>query len=305
MSIAYFEENVCHFTAGMLGGMAGLLCGYPADTIKVRQQTGERMPMAQCVRDTLKHEGTHGLFKGMSFPLFAVGVINSTFFGVYGSTTQFVQVLRTTNSKPPPPTSYLDMVLVGGFAGVVQSIPCTPIELIKVRLQVQRESPEMFAHLYKGPTHCLRCIVRDNGVRGPFKALGLTAVRDCLSFAIFVSGYQYICDLLTPNYEVNEPSTGVMLFAGGVVGMASWYIMPLDTIKTRMQADSFSEPRYHNWRCCAREIYSEGGCRAFWRGLPVTMVRAFPLNAVMFFVYERTLTFMKRILHIDKHHVDN
>lgn len=70
------------------------------------------------------------------------------------------------------------------------------------------ESPEMFAHLYKGPTHCLRCIVRDNGVRGPFKALGLTAVRDCLSFAIFVSGYQYICDLLTPNYEVNEPSTG-------------------------------------------------------------------------------------------------
>ena len=43
---------------------------------------------------------------------------------------------------------------------------------------------------------------------GPFKALGITAVRDFLGYAIFVSSFQYICDMLTPDYEVNEPSTG-------------------------------------------------------------------------------------------------
>ncbi|KAI0212708.1 putative RNA-directed DNA polymerase from transposon BS [Lamellibrachia satsuma] len=98
MSFAYFEENFCHFTAGMLGGMSGLVVGYPADTIKVRQQTHnvEGISMTRCFRETLKHEGVRGFFKGMSFPLFAVGINNSAFFGVYGSTIQFLQALRTT-----------------------------------------------------------------------------------------------------------------------------------------------------------------------------------------------------------------
>ena len=91
-----------------------------------------------------------------------------------------------------------------------------------------------------------------------------------------------------------------MLFSGGVAGMASWYIMPIDAIKSRMQADSFNYPVYKDWRSCAKAIYNEGGYRAFWRGFPVTMVRAFPLNAVMFFVYEHTLAYMKGVLHIDK-----
>ena len=96
--------------------------------------------VSHCYRLILSYlPQTRGMFKGMSFPLFAVGVINSAFFGVYGSTIQFLGVLRTTDpGTPPPPPSYLDMTLVGGFAGVVQSIPCTPIELVKVRLQVQR-----------------------------------------------------------------------------------------------------------------------------------------------------------------------
>ena len=95
--------------------------------------------ISHCVIDSVFLPQTRGMFKGMSFPLFAVGVVNSCFFGVYGSTIQFVQVMRTTTPEtPPPPPSYLDMALVGGFAGVVQSIPCTPIELVKVRLQVQR-----------------------------------------------------------------------------------------------------------------------------------------------------------------------
>ncbi|KAK2176686.1 hypothetical protein NP493_646g01091 [Ridgeia piscesae] len=90
-----------------------------------------------------------------------------------------------------------------------------------------------------------------------------------------------------------------MLFAGGVAGVASWYNMPLDTIKTRMQADAFAASRSKTWRSYARDIYNEGGYRAFWRGLPVTAVRAFPLNAVMFYVYVHSLAYMKRLLHID------
>ena len=46
-------------------------------------------------------------------------------------------------------------------------------------------------------------------MRGPFKGFALTAVRDATSFCFYIVSYQYICDSLTPDYEVNEPSAGI------------------------------------------------------------------------------------------------
>ena len=65
-----------------------------------------------------------------------------------------------------------------------------------------------FEHLYRGPIHCLRCIIRDNGMRGAFNALGVTATRDFFGFSVFVSSYRFMCDSLNPNYKVNGPSSG-------------------------------------------------------------------------------------------------
>ena len=93
---------------------------------------------------------------------------------------------------------------------------------------------------------------------------------------------------------------GVMLFAGGTAGTLSWYNLPIDMVKSRMQADSASNPRYTGWRSCAVEIYLEGGFRAFYRGIVAVVIRTFPLNAVTFFAYEHALSTMRRMFHIDK-----
>ncbi|KAK2176685.1 hypothetical protein NP493_646g01105 [Ridgeia piscesae] len=145
----------------------------------------------------------------------------------------------------------------------------------------------------------MRCIIRENGVRGPFKGLALTVARDASSFGIYMLSFQYICDCLTPDYEVNKPTAGVVLFAGGMAGCISWYNMPVDIVKSRIQADSVRNPRYRGWCSCAKELYREGGWKAFYRGFSVTLVRTFPLNAVTFFVYQKSLTVLKRLLHVD------
>ena len=71
----------------------------------------------------------HGLFRGMAFPLVAVGALNSIFFGVYGTSMKLL-------CRDEAPT-YTTIFLAGGFAGTVQAIPACPMELVKVKLQTE------------------------------------------------------------------------------------------------------------------------------------------------------------------------
>ena len=78
----------------------------------------------------------YGFFKGLAFPLAAVGFLNSVFFGVYGLTLRLLTTTRQEAGKGIP--YYRDIFIAGGIAGAVQAIPACPIELVKVRLQVQK-----------------------------------------------------------------------------------------------------------------------------------------------------------------------
>ena len=64
----------------------------------------------------------------MGFPLFSEGVRNSIFFGVYGS------LMRRLHPTSAPPT-YGEIFMLGGTAGMVQSVIGCPVELVKIKLQ--------------------------------------------------------------------------------------------------------------------------------------------------------------------------
>jgi len=81
-----------------------------------------------------------------------------------------------------------------------------------------------------------------------------------------------------------------LIAAGGLSGTLSWAIVyPLDLIKTRIQ----SLP--HNCRARERGLVRVGsdvvrrhGWRALYRGFGITMMRAFPVNGIIFPTYEMT-----------------
>jgi hypothetical protein len=67
------------------------------------------------------------------------------------------------------------------FAGFVNSFVLSPIELVKCRLQVQREDK---SHAYyRGPINCVKRIVREEGVNGLFKGLLSTIARETPCYA--------------------------------------------------------------------------------------------------------------------------
>ena len=75
--------------------------------------------------------------------------------------------------------------------------------------------------------------------------------------------------------------------AGGAAGCVIWSsTFPFDTIKTRIQTAPFDTPKAKlRIPTVARTIVKEEGFTALYRGLSVSLVRAFPVNAIVFPVY--------------------
>jgi len=268
------------FAAGLLGGMTGLVFGHPFDTIKVQQQTsaGPNSGMMQCLKQTLAANGAKGLFRGMAFPLVGVGVLNSIFFGVYGNSIRY---LTPEDSIP----TYSSIFVAGSLAGAISAFPACPMELVKVKLQTS-SGPQV-----DGPLNCLRSIHQQNGLRGCFRGLQATILRELPGFGVYITSYQLLCDSMVPEPGM-MPGVPGLLLAGGLAGVASWGVnIPIDIIKSRLQTDDPANPKYRGFLDCARKSYQSDGIRVFWRGLLVSSLRAFPTNAVTFAVYSTVMRY--------------
>lgn len=152
-------------------GCAGVLVGHPFDTIKVHIQTQDhRNPLYKgtldCFKKIIKKESVGGLYRGMTSPMTGVAFLNAIVFGVYGN------VERKMGDKE----SLMTHCIAGGTAGLSQSIVCSPIEMIKTRLQIQNNFQNAVQH--KNPIDCFKHIWRHEGFRGVFRGTGLTATRD-------------------------------------------------------------------------------------------------------------------------------
>lgn len=258
------------FFAGFLGGCAGIMVGYPLDTVKVHMQTQDcRNPKYRgtwdCLRSILAKESVSGLYKGMTSPIAGVAVVNAIIFGVYGSTQRSL-------SEPDRLSSYF---LAGASAGLAQTPVSSPIELAKTRLQLQSTGQGNF----RGPMQCLRSIYKQEGYRGVFKGLGITFLREGPSFGVYFVTYE----MLTKTSSKQPISTLHILLAGGLAGTASWVISyPIDVIKSRIQAESSN--RYSGALDCLKKSVRAEGYSCLYRGLNSTILRAFPTNAATFAV---------------------
>eukprot|EP00590_Aulacoseira_subarctica_P011763 CAMPEP_0172425692 /NCGR_PEP_ID=MMETSP1064-20121228/33504_1 /TAXON_ID=202472 /ORGANISM="Aulacoseira subarctica , Strain CCAP 1002/5" /LENGTH=227 /DNA_ID=CAMNT_0013168791 /DNA_START=216 /DNA_END=899 /DNA_ORIENTATION=- len=186
----------------------------------------------------------------------------------------------------------------GAFSGLLQTFILCPTEHIKCRLQVQEASllnTSVATPLlpYNGPTDAAYQIYESHGIfRGLYRGWVVTAFREVPAFALYFSSYDFIKDYtnraLKLRYGTEQNPWIASGLAGGASGCFTWALVyPFDVIKTRIQTRSLN---------CTKGIYrtgldiiAESGWRAMFRGLGVTLIRAFPVNGVIFPVYEFSL----------------
>ena len=235
-------------------------------------------------------------YKGVASPMLGVAVLNAILFGVHGNIMK--------NHKD----TIWNLTFAGAVSGGPQSIICSPMELIKLRMQVQTNRIDLFhwstrknnGRVYRDPWDAFKKILKKNGVRGIFKGLELTLLRDIPGYGVYFGAYYYICGSIakylgngTTNYNV---SLMYLCLAGGVSGVLGWVVTyPVDVVKSRIQVDGmFGERKYKSiWDCCVKSLNEPEGYRIFFKGMSPTIIRGFAVNVAIL----PTVTLILRFWH--------
>ncbi|XP_074460390.1 solute carrier family 25 member 48 isoform X4 [Larus michahellis] len=126
------------FAAGWVGGAASVVVGHPLDTIKTRLQAGQGYGNTlSCVLTVYRNESVAGFFKGMSFPLASIAVYSSVVFGVFSNTQRLLSHFR--HGDPARAPVLADVALASIVAGFISVGIGTPVDLVKIRLQMQTQ----------------------------------------------------------------------------------------------------------------------------------------------------------------------
>ncbi|KAI9107816.1 hypothetical protein K1719_021152 [Acacia pycnantha] len=271
------------FVAGGVGGVAGVISGYPLDTLRILlQNSNMATSVFSLIKNVVSKEGPASLYRGMATPLAAITFQNAMIFKTYAVLSRAFDSSASANNPP----SYNSVALAGFITGALQSPIVSPVELVKIRLQLQ--SKGQLIEFYKGPLSMTRKIWNREGLRGIFRGFGITVLRDAPSHAVYFWTYEYMREQLDPGCRnTSQESLSTMVIAGGLAGVVSWIgCYPFDVIKTRLQAQTQSSLRYTGiLDCLGKSIREEGHC-VLWRGIGTAVGRAFIVNGAVFAAYE-------------------
>lgn len=223
-----------------------------------------------------------GLYKGLASPLIGNSLINTILFGYHGN------LLKQFDNP-----GYTEIFWCGSAAGVMQSIVSCPMELAKIRAQMEGvgKAPSSGDH---GSIKAFANIYKMEGISGCYRGMVSTVIRD-FGYGFYFVCYEYLCNQLTKLTNEKRRNMLVSIASGGLTGIVSWVVVfPVDVMKTRIQMDGANGSiQYNGLMDAFRKSVRRDGWQVLTRGLGTTAVRSFPCNAVIFPVVEIMLKIMK------------
>jgi len=260
-------EVLGEITAGAISGAAGILFTHPIDVAKVRIQSSSGPysggSLSSVFSGTLRAEGAAGLYKGLVPPLCGVAAYQAVCFGSFESASRSLELSDAFGGDAG---STRRVVAAGMAAGAATTLVTTPVDLCKIRMQLDRRSG-----LRETTVDCVRRIVRTSGAGGLYHGLTACLVRDVASTGLYFYVYEeckfFFRDVFGGGG--NGSAGAAEMLAGGFAGSAAWgSIIWADNIKTRIQevlppaAGSGGSPSYAK---SVHGMYREGGFRSFFR----------------------------------------
>lgn len=178
-------------------------------------------------------------------------------------------------------------MVAGGSAGASQVIFTNPLEIVKIRLQVQGEQAKALG-AEAVPRRSAIYIVKQLGIVGLYKGVSACLLRDVPFSAIYFPAYAHLKKDLFKEGPDHKLKISELLMAGAIAGMpAAYFTTPADVIKTRLQVEARKgQTTYTGITDAARKIFAEEGFKAFFKGGPARIFRSSPQFGVTLTVYE-------------------
>ncbi|KIV82448.1 hypothetical protein PV11_04561 [Exophiala sideris] len=287
------------FWAGYTSGALGILIGNRLDVLKVRAQASTSSTHAVTTPESSTNlQRFTALFRGAAAPVLGYGALNSILFMTFN---------RSLKLMDPSIFDYTRLAgvdlgkiwIAGAIGGLTTFVVSAPSELVKCRTQLgidgQGSSYAVFKDIWK-----------HGGLRGLYYGGAITSLRDAFGYGWYFWSYELSKRLLLSRQAdpFMAPTATDVLISGGIAGVVTWVsIYPLDVIKTRLQAqpawhpevqgllsaDGAAPRRAPNSLEIAREIWRSSGFGGFYRGVGICSIRAFFVNAIQWYAYERIM----------------
>jgi len=209
-----------------------------------------------------------------------------------------MELNRENNPHVDHKLSSYQILMCGFITGIFLSLTLTPVELVKCRMQVQARRIEMFKKsnlsvdkmmkdfgpIYKNTIHCFKESLRNEGIRGMYRGVSLTLLRDCPGNLMWFGVYEIGKNIIAERKNIPVSELGILnkMMLGGMAGFCYWLIgMPADTLKSVAQTEVLSKGKLS-----LKQLYKAVGYRNLYRGIYPTLMRAIPSNALIFSTYE-------------------
>ncbi|KAK3497143.1 mitochondrial thiamine pyrophosphate carrier 1 [Neurospora hispaniola] len=198
--------------------------------------------------------------------------------------------------------SRLQVTAAGATAGLISRFVIAPLDVVKIRLQLQHHSlSDPLIHqrgaeiigggpVYKGTLPTIRHILRTEGLTGLWKG-NIPAELLYVSYAaVQFTTYRSITQFLQAAFPKDQnkqlpPSVESFIAGASAGGVATAVTYPLDLLRTRFAAQG-TERVYPSLLQALKTIYASEGVTGYFRGLGPGLAQIIPYMGTFFCVYE-------------------
>ena len=205
---------------------------------------------------------------------------------------------------------YASEAILGGCSGSIAAVFSNPFDVVKARLQLQREGGQGAKLYSKGPINTLLKIAKQEGLTATQNGL-----RSAVSFNFCVNSVRFgLYRMLAPQ-EGASASLGHCVAAGAAAGgFACLIASPLALVRTRQQVLSAApngSPTVGYQHMSAQggvirelvQILRQGGIRRLYKGCGAQLGRGCSATSVQFATYDVAQEFLRTKLGLLKRRV--
>ncbi|XP_047086361.1 mitochondrial substrate carrier family protein B-like [Lolium rigidum] len=282
-----------HLLAGGVAGAVSKTCTAPLARLTILFQVQGMHSDVATMRNTtiwreasriVYEEGPRAFWKGNLVTIAHRLPYSSISFYAYEKYKYWLQMLPGLDKNSGLGADVGVRMLGGGLSGITAASMTYPLDLVRTRLAAQTNTA-----YYRGISHALFAICRDEGPRGLYKGLGATLLGVGPSIAISFSVYE----TLRSHWLLERPCDSPVLISlacGSLSGIASsTFTFPLDLVRRRKQLEG-AGGRANVYKTglfgTFTHIVRTEGYKGLYRGILPEYCKVVPSVGLIFMTYE-------------------
>ncbi|KAL3632174.1 hypothetical protein CASFOL_025158 [Castilleja foliolosa] len=287
-------REVGEFLSGALAGAMTKAILAPLETIRTRMVVGVGSKnISGSFVQVIEQQGWQGLWAGNAINMLRIvptqAIELGTFEYVKRAMTSAQEKWRLTenpsldigNLSLSFSLSWLSPVAVAGAAaGIVSTLACHPLEVLKDRLTVSRE-------VYPNLSIAVRKMYVDGGVGAFYSGISATLI----GMLPYSTCYYFMYETMKKSYCVSKNkkslTRGEMILFGALSGLtASTISYPLEVARKRLMVGALKGKCPPHMAAALSEVVREEGVMGLYRGWAASCLKVMPSSGITWMFYE-------------------